>query len=68
MALATTPTLNADHILALGQNTQFDCLGDSPLETTIDVFLPIRLVEVGLLLREEEGVDSTIEMRILPSN
>ena len=68
MAPATTPALNADHIVTPVQNAEFDCLSDPPLETSIDVFLPVRLVEIGLLLWEEKRVDATIEMRILPSN
>lgn len=66
MTLPTAPSLNTDHIVAFGQDAELDGLGDSPLETSVDVLLPIVLVEVGLGLFEEERIDAAIEVRILP--
>ena len=68
MALAATPALNTDNVVTFAQHTQLDGLKDTPSETTIDVFLPVRLVKVGLLLWEIEWVDTTVEVRILPES
>lgn len=52
MALAATPALNTNNVVAFAQQTELDGLKNTPLQTTIDIFLPVRLVEVGLLLWE----------------
>lgn len=65
MAFAAAPALNADDVVAFDQDAQLDGLGDTPLEAAVDVFLPVGLLEVGLLLGEEEGVDATVEVRVL---
>lgn len=65
MAFATTPALDADDVVTFTQDSQFDGLEDTPLQTAINILLPIGLVEVRLLLREQEGINPTIEMRIL---
>lgn len=66
MTLPATPSLNTDDIVPFGQDTELDGLGDSPLETSVDVLLPIVFVEIGLGLLKKEWVDATIQMRILP--
>lgn len=65
MAFAAAPALNADDVVAFDQDAQLDGLGDTPLEAAVDVFLPVGLLEVGLLLGEEEGVDATVEVGVL---
>jgi hypothetical protein len=62
---ATPPSLNADDIVALVDDTKFDSVGETPLEAAVDVFLPDLDVEVGLLLGEVEGVDATVEVGVL---
>lgn len=60
MPLATTPALDADDVIAPAENAELDGFADPPLETAIDILLPIILAEVGLLLWEDEGIDTTI--------
>lgn len=66
MTLPATPSLNTDDVVAIGQDTELDGLGDSPFETSVDVLLPIVFVEIGLGLLKKEWVDTTIQVRILP--
>lgn len=65
MAHTSPPALDTDNRVALAQNTELDSVHDAPLETAVDILLPWALLEVGLLLREEEGVDTAIQVRIL---
>lgn len=65
MTLASTPALNTDNVVTVVQNAQFDGLKKTPLETAVDIFLPISIGEVGLLLRVYEGIDTTVEVGIL---
>lgn len=65
MALASAPTLDTDNVVSLVDDTELDTVGDSPLETAVNVLLPDLDVEVGLVLGEEEGPDTTVEVRIL---
>lgn len=65
MTLASTPALNADNVITFVQNAQLDRLEKTPLETAVDIFLPISIGEVGLLLRVYKGIDTTVEVRIL---
>lgn len=67
MPLATPPALNADDVIAPAQNAEFNGFANPPLEAAIDILLPIILAEVGLLLWEDEGIDTTIQMGILSS-
>lgn len=67
MPLATAPALNADDVIAPAQDAEFNGFADPPLEAAIDILLPIILAEVGLLLWEDEGIDTTIQMGILAS-
>ena len=60
MALSTTPSLNANDVIALSKDAKLNGLSDTPFEAAVDVYLPVLLIEVGLLLREEEGVDAAI--------
>lgn len=65
MTLASTPALNADNVITFVQNAQLDRFEETPLETAVDIFLPISIGEVGLLLRVYEGIDTTVKVRIL---
>lgn len=67
MPLATAPTLDADDVVATGQNAEIDGFANPPLETSIDILLPIILAEVGLFLWEDEGINTSIQMGILSS-
>ena len=65
MAHTSPPALDTDNGVALAQNAELDSVHDAPLETTVDILLPWALLEVGLLLGEEEGVDTAVQVRIL---
>ena len=65
MAHTATPALDADNVVALGDDTELQTVRDGPLETTVDVLLPDLDVEVGLVLGEEEGPDTTVKVGIL---
>lgn len=65
MAHTSPPALNTDNGVALAQNTKLDGVHDAPLETAVDILLPWALLEVGLLLGEEEGVDTAVQVRVL---
>ena len=62
MTFAAAPALNAYNRVALAEDAQLDSLRDAPFETPINVLLPIRILEIGLLLREEERVDATVKV------
>ena len=64
MAHAAAPALDTHDRIALGEHAELDSLADAPLETLVDVLLPVDTAEVGLGLREEEGVDATVEVRV----
>lgn len=65
MSHSTSPSLDADDGVALVDNFQLHGVGETPLETAVDVFLPDLDVEVWLLLGEEEWVDPTVKVRVL---
>lgn len=65
MTLPAAPSLNTDDIVTFAQDAEVDGLGDPPFEASVDVFLPIVFVEIGLRLFEEERIDSAIEVRVL---
>lgn len=65
MPHSASPALDADHRIADVENTQLDRVHDAPAQAAVDVLLPWRLVEVGLRLVEEEGVDTAVQVRVL---
>lgn len=67
MPLATAPALDTDHVVAPAQDAKLDGFANPPLEAAIDILLPIILAEVGLLLWEDEGIDTAIQVGILSS-
>ncbi len=62
VAHATLPALNDDDGIASRQGTELQSLADGPLDTLVDILLPVNLAEVGLSLGEEEGVDATVQV------
>ncbi|KAI6766123.1 hypothetical protein HG530_007193 [Fusarium avenaceum] len=56
------PALDNDDGVAGGQDVELKSVVDSPLDSSIDILLPVDLSEVGLGLREQEGVDATVQM------
>jgi hypothetical protein len=65
VAPAALPALDADDVVAFVEDAEADGLLDAPLETAVDVFLPHRLAEVGLLLGEEERIHTAVEVGVL---
>lgn len=65
MAHPTPPPLHAHDRVAAGQYLVLDGLGNAELEPVVDVLLPVLLVEVGLLFREDKGVDAAVEVGVL---
>lgn len=61
---ATLPALDNHNALALRENAQLESLGNTPLNSAVDILLPVDLGEVWLLLGEEEWVDTTIQVSI----
>lgn len=60
----STPSLHTDDALALLEDSQADGVLNSPLETVVDILLPRRGVEVGLLLVVVEGVDAAVQVGV----
>lgn len=58
------PALHNDNGLTLAEDAEVDGVGETPLDATINVLLPVDLAKVGLGLGEEEWVDATIKMGI----
>ena len=56
------PALDNDDGVAGGQDVKLKSVVDSPLDTAVNILLPVDLSKVGLLLREQEGVDATVQM------
>lgn len=64
VALAATPALNTDDVIALADDTKLDTVRDGPLETPVNILLPALEVEVGLLLGEQERPYAAVQMGI----
>ena len=65
MTLSTTPPLDTYNVVTLSEDTEFNGTSNAPLQALVDVDLPVGLVEVWLGFAKEEGVDTTVEMRVL---
>lgn len=65
MAHTAAPALNADDVVALVYDAELETVRDTPLETTVDILLPDLDIEVGLVLGEEEGPDTSVQVRVL---
>lgn len=58
----TLPALDDNDGVALSQGAELDGVGDSPLDTLVDILLPVDSLKVGLLLGIQERVDATIQV------
>jgi hypothetical protein len=52
--------LHAHYRITFGDDFEFEALGDTPFQTSIDVFLPDTNVEVWYWLGKEEGIDTAV--------
>jgi hypothetical protein len=64
MSESSTPSLDGNYSLTLGEDTKINSLLHTPLKTLVDVLLPDDLVKVGLGLRVVEGVHSTRQVGV----
>jgi hypothetical protein len=62
---ASAPALHTDYSIAVVENAKFDGFQNSPLQTTVHIFLPRHFVEIWLLFVEYEGIDSSVKVRVL---
>ena len=65
MAHAASPALHAYDGVALVQHAELDGVHNTPCKTAVNVLLPRSFAEVGFRLREVEGIDTAVEMRVL---
>lgn len=61
---ATLPALNNDDGVVLGQDVEFLSPRHGPLDTAVDILLPVNLGEVGLFFGEVEGVHATVQVSV----
>lgn len=61
----TAPALHTDYTVTFLQDTEFNRLGNTPLQAAVNIFLPDGRAEIGLLLREEKWVYAAIKVRVL---
>lgn len=67
VAHTAAPSLDTDNVVTLVDDAELEGVVDTPLETAVNILLPDLDVEVGLLLGEEEGPDTTVQVRVLDS-
>ena len=60
MTHTTTPPLYTDYFITFAQDVQLDGRLNAPLETVVDILLPVLLVKIRLTLWEKEGIDSAV--------
>lgn len=60
MTLAATPALDGDDLISFTEHPKANSLGDTPLQTGIDVLLPVYFVIVRLLPGIQEWIDTTV--------
>lgn len=65
VATTAAPALHANDRVTLGEDTKVDGALDAPLETLVDVFLPLNRLVVWLFLGKEEWPDTTVQVRVL---
>lgn len=58
--------MHADDLVVSLEHAELDPVFDAPNETAVDIFLPVRLVEIGLFLGVDERIYAPVEMRVLP--
>lgn len=64
IAHTSTPSLNTDDTVTLVEDAQLDGLANAPLETLVNILLPVRAAEIRLRLWEVEGINATIQMGV----
>ena len=62
VSLSSAPALNTDDHISFLENTQIDGFLDTPLESAVDIFLPVRFLKVWLVLWEQEWVYTAVQM------
>lgn len=62
VAHTTLPALDDDDGVALSQSAKLDSVSDSPLDTLVNIFLPVDSLKVGLLLRIQERINATVQV------
>jgi hypothetical protein len=60
MTLAATPALDSDDLISLVEHPEADSLGDTPLQTVIDVLLPVCVIIIRLLPGKQEWIDTAV--------
>lgn len=61
---AALPALDNDDSIVVRQDTKLQRLGHCPLDTPVNILLPVDLGEIGLLLGEVEGIHATIQVSV----
>lgn len=61
---AALPALNNDNSVVLGQDVELLSPRHGPLDTAVDILLPVNLGEVGLFFGEVEGIHATVQVSI----
>src|SRR5436305_13635666 len=64
---ATFPAVYTHYNITLRQYVKVHGLSNSPLKTAVNIFLPNSNTEIRHLLREQEWVDTTIQVGVLES-
>jgi hypothetical protein len=62
---SSSPALHANDRRTLLENTKLDGVHDAPRQTAVNILLPWRGLEIGLLLGEVEGVYTAVKVRVL---
>ena len=57
--------MDTHNLVVFPQHAKLNGMLDAPFKAAIDVPLPVRFLEIRLLLRVEEWVDASVEVRIL---
>lgn len=61
---ATLPALDNDDSVVAGQNTKIQRLGHTPLDTPVNILLPVDLGKIGLFLWEVERIHTAIQVSV----
>lgn len=64
VAQASSPTLHGDDDVTLAEQTKTHGLLHSPPQTLVNVVLPYSLVEIWLGFGIDEGIDTTVQVRV----
>ena len=64
VAHAAAPALDTDNTVTFGEDAEFHGLLDAPLQSLVDILLPVDAAEVGFRFREAEWVHTAVEVCI----